>query len=127
MCGSGAAGFDPSHTEIVQGRLELSKGDTWWRVCADGFTGIEAEIACRQLGHSTGHLVTENVPREYFQEGCQLKTLTVSDCKGTESSLDHCTLAEKATCESPLGDVGLKCYWNSAWSGEDRGIRLMTA
>lgn len=126
MCGSGAMGFDPEHKAVVQGRLELKWKGKWHRVCADNFTGLEAEVACRQLGHTTGKIITSESPKEYFQEGCQLDTLSIQGCSGSENDLTKCTI-KKADCTSPNGDIGIKCYWNHQRINTNRPIRLMTA
>ena len=36
-----------------EGRVEICEDGSWGQVCAMGWTGGDAEVVCRQLGHST--------------------------------------------------------------------------
>ena len=36
-----------------EGRVEICEDGSWGQVCAMGWTGDDAEVVCRQLGHST--------------------------------------------------------------------------
>ena len=36
-----------------EGRVEICEDSSWGQVCAMGWTGLDAKVVCRQLGHST--------------------------------------------------------------------------
>ncbi|GLI67492.1 hypothetical protein VaNZ11_011676, partial [Volvox africanus] len=40
-----------------EGRLEVFDGRQWGTVCDDGFSNLEATVACRQLGYDSGVMV----------------------------------------------------------------------
>ncbi|XP_078711632.1 lysyl oxidase homolog 4 isoform X3 [Lampetra fluviatilis] len=73
-----------------EGRLEVRRSKRWGTVCGDGWTTLEAMVACRQLGLGFAvHALTETW---YFQGDSGVEEVLMSgvQCSGTEMSLAHC-------------------------------------
>lgn len=129
ICASGhASATDPKQMvlskDIVRGRLEVEWKGTWQRVCADNLAGYEAEVVCKNMGHSQGIAVINSLPKPYFQQGCFLDTLKFSSsCIGSENNLFDCATATKQSCQN--GDLGIICLKGS--NLQTKESRLITA
>ncbi|XP_072526522.1 neurotrypsin [Salminus brasiliensis] len=75
----GAGGFE--------GRLEVYYRGQWGTVCNDGWTTINTQVVCRQLGYRSG----QSVSPERF--GSRTGPILLDDvsCTGKEPSLTHCS------------------------------------
>ena len=84
-----------------EGRLEISYDDTWWTVCDDYWTDVEAGVACRILGYERG--AVDNMGRIRDEQGRSLPPLHFGPagegvemllddvkCKGDETNLLDC-------------------------------------
>eukprot|EP00928_Gymnodinium_smaydae_P050164 TRINITY_DN3375_c2_g1_i2.p1 TRINITY_DN3375_c2_g1~~TRINITY_DN3375_c2_g1_i2.p1 ORF type:complete len:2183 (+),score=420.83 TRINITY_DN3375_c2_g1_i2:1304-7852(+) len=71
-----------------EGRLEIFLDGQWGTVCNRSFTDIDAEVACRQLGHSEGGTFLGNTGVDLVGYGPVL----IADvaCNGTEKSFIDC-------------------------------------
>ncbi len=76
-----------------EGRLEVWHGLNWGTVCKDWMHSLNAQVACRQLGYTTGYAYWQS-PSSYL-----LKNATTSpepiwldnvDCWGDEKELHQC-------------------------------------
>jgi hypothetical protein len=62
---AGDFGLDLSNaSELIKGKLQIMFGQNkWYRICQNNFTDIEADLACKQMGHKKGALVTVQRPK----------------------------------------------------------------
>ena len=94
-----------------EGRVEIYYYDghpddgEWVTVCDDGFTDLEASVACRQLGYGDGTALTN---LNYAASGLEV-VLTDVQCRGTESTLFVCDLVEGNTGCTAREEVGVRC------------------
>lgn len=64
MCAKGDYGLDLSNaSELIKGKLQIMVEQKWYRLCKDNFTDVEADLACKQMGHKKGALVTVQQPK----------------------------------------------------------------
>ncbi|XP_061490764.1 neurotrypsin-like isoform X4 [Rhineura floridana] len=101
------AGGHNSH----EGRVEVYHNGGWGCVCDDGWTGINAQVACRQLGFSgPARLASEGE----FASGQGFILLDDVACKGTELSLFDCPHSNWGQHDcSHEEDVGVHCSLDS--------------
>ncbi len=91
------------HAGGSSGRLELLHEGVWGTVCDDGFEVLEANIACRQLGFSSGTPHTA---------GGGTGPIFLDDlaCVGTEDAFDSCPGVRWGRSDCTHGeDVGVSC------------------
>ncbi|XP_028399965.1 protein bark beetle-like [Dendronephthya gigantea] len=86
------------------GRLEVFHEGIWGTVCSDWWSQINSDVACRELGFSTGTLTTE------FSNGEGQIWLDDVRCTKADNSMKHCSHRGfgNHNCEHNQ-DVGLRC------------------
>lgn len=91
-------------------RLEVFMSGAWGTVCDDGFSLVEATVACRQLGLGSA--------LSFFTEGRGTGSIWLDDlnCLGTELTLDSCPHSSTHNC-SHVEDVGVTCSGFGGMSG----------
>ncbi|KAH0624353.1 hypothetical protein JD844_031747 [Phrynosoma platyrhinos] len=101
-----AGGHSPN-----EGRVEVYHNGGWGCVCDDGWTGINAQVACRQLGFSgPARLASEGE----FASGQGFILLDDVACTGTEQSLFDCPHSNWGQHDcSHEEDVGVHCSLDS--------------
>lgn len=90
----------PDVNDVNTGRIEMHHQGFWLPVCAYGWSGYEARVACKQMGYRDG--------REFESpaEGVSVNTtvwITGVGCNGQERSLDACKVGSYAAGECPAG------------------------
>ncbi|CAC5371187.1 unnamed protein product [Mytilus coruscus] len=91
---------------LVGRRLEIYYLGEWGTVCDDRFGDSDAEVACKELGYSTGISLGNDV-----DDGTGIIWLDEVNCTGFESKLADCLHSGWSIedCTHPE-DVGLYCY-----------------
>lgn len=83
----------------MSGRLEIFFEGSWGQVCASDFNGVDANVACRQLGFGAGTVFPADPAR--FRGGVPPvrpdrvvpeAVVTAVGCNGSESTLLDCPL-----------------------------------
>ena len=92
------------------GHLEICHNGTWGVICGDNWGETEAQVACRQLGFSSGRALTAEILKSWSAHGRgnyskgsvpRIGWLDHVYCKGNESRLIDCRLGMKGR---PLTD-----------------------
>ncbi|XP_074849505.1 neurotrypsin isoform X2 [Carettochelys insculpta] len=114
------AGGKGSH----EGRLEVHYNRLWGTVCDDGWTELNTQVVCRQLGFKYGKSTSES----FLEESTKPIWLDDVSCSGRESAILQCAKREwgKHDC-SHLEDVRITCHPDDDSSRLSLGppIRLM--
>ena len=106
-CLQGAIRLQAGATQY-EGRVEICNNNVWGTVCDDFWDAPDAQVACRQLGHSaTGAIV---LTLGNVIDGTGPILLDNVNCAGTESRLVDCPA-------NPIGthncvhfeDAGVRC------------------
>ncbi|KAL5460336.1 hypothetical protein EMCRGX_G033781 [Ephydatia muelleri] len=73
---------------VGEGRLEVCIRGTWGTVCNEGWSNVEASVACRELGYSPTDATTLYGAFPYGNGSILLSSLS---CRGDEQSLFDCS------------------------------------
>ncbi|XP_048116111.1 neurotrypsin [Alosa alosa] len=100
---------------VYEGRVEILVGSQWGTICDDGWTDRDAEVVCRQLGHSG---LAKARTMAYFGEGEGPIHVDNIKCTGVERSLADCI-------KQPFGmhncrhseDAGVICNYGQPHEG----------
>ncbi|EMP40827.1 Neurotrypsin [Chelonia mydas] len=97
------AGGKGSH----EGRLEVHYSGQWGTVCDDGWTEMNTQVVCRQLGFKYGKSASES----YLEERTGPIWLDDVSCSGKESTILQCSKREwgKHDCNHQE-DVRITCH-----------------
>ncbi|XP_076084460.1 macrophage receptor MARCO-like [Mytilus galloprovincialis] len=95
---------------LVNSRLEIFYNFVWGTVCDDLFGDINAHVACKQLGYSTGVSLGSDV-----DDGSGRIWLDNVNCAGNEQKLMYCSHEEwgSGNCNHNE-DVGIYCFNSTA-------------
>ncbi|XP_053559567.1 neurotrypsin isoform X2 [Bombina bombina] len=90
-----------------EGLLEIFHNSQWGSVCDDGWTDLNTQVVCRQLGFKHGKSSLEN----HFVSSTGVIWLDDVRCTGKESSLIQCSMKDwgKHDC-THLEDVLITCH-----------------
>jgi hypothetical protein len=107
-----------------QGRVEICINNNWGTVCDDGWSTIDANIVCRQLGYSNADATARS--NAYFGQGSGSILMTYVGCTGSESRLIDCSYSSSTSTCSHAEDAGVQCQ-TSCTSGSVRAVGGSTA
>lgn len=97
-----------SESEPTEGRVEICINGAWGTVCDDGWSAVDANVVCDQLGHYPSGAT----PRygAFYGEGTGPIFLSQLQCTGSESHILDCVRDEYSVrnCEH-YEDAGIKC------------------
>ena len=102
--------------------IEVKAKGVWGAVCLHSFEDVEAAVACRQLGFSGGisyqapQMNKLTVDLEYEKFSIPVMVMWNVQCRGGESSLNHCehrTDPNITQCSYSQGRAGVICYKKS--------------
>ena len=72
----------------TRGRVEVCNNNVWGTVCNDNWDAADAQVACRQLGHSVIGAI--NITGSDVPDGTGQIWLDGISCIGTEANLLDC-------------------------------------
>jgi receptor-type tyrosine-protein phosphatase Q len=98
-----------------QGRVEICINNNWGTVCDSGWSSVDANIVCRQLGYSNA----DAVPRynAYFGQGSGSILMSLVGCTGSESRLIDCSYSSSISGCSHYDDAGVQCQTRCTHGG----------
>ncbi|CAG2216784.1 unnamed protein product [Mytilus edulis] len=103
-----------------QGRLEIYYKGEWGTLCDNQFENVDAEVACRQLGHCSGL----QLPSNKVNDGIGTIWFNNVNCFGSESNLLNCTYNHEISPCRHYNDVGIHCFLNCSTEAEVIGIKF---
>uniref|UniRef100_U3I058 Serine protease 12 n=1 Tax=Anas platyrhynchos platyrhynchos TaxID=8840 RepID=U3I058_ANAPP len=90
-----------------EGRLEVYYTGQWGTICDDGWTELNTQVVCRQLGFKYG----KSVPESYSEGNSAPIWLDDVSCSGKETNLLQCSRREWGEHDcSHQEDIRLICY-----------------
>ncbi|XP_046543290.1 scavenger receptor cysteine-rich type 1 protein M160-like [Haliotis rubra] len=110
------------------GPLVVYFGKSSYKVCAENFTNIAADVACREMGFKGGSMISSVA----YKHPSYSYGMTDVNCTGTERSIKECssrTHPEYIYCSSQQF-VSLKCYHgdgpdgSNGTTGGDMAVKL---
>lgn len=97
--------------DYVIGRLELFNLGQYSPVCNTGFTSDSAAVACKQMGYTTGSMITPDPEKHITKAIDDSSPFSASEvkCSGNEKKLFECSIKlSEIKCTHDL-DVVLRC------------------
>ena len=94
-------------TVSYEGRVEIVRNGAYTTVCDDGWSRVDADVFCRQLGYPGAEF---SYGLAAFGEGSGVIQIRNVACTGTESDIRDCPFSTDAstTC-THAEDAGVRC------------------
>ena len=91
---------------IYEGRVEVYHNGVWGTVCDDGWTMVDAQVVCRELGFDVFNVRYNG----YYGQGSGVIWLDDVNCVGNESTIENCTHSGWGIHDCDHSeDAGVKC------------------
>ncbi|XP_013411506.1 scavenger receptor cysteine-rich type 1 protein M130-like [Lingula anatina] len=101
------------------GRVEVFHSGQWGRICADQWTDLQANVACRQMGFTRGFALNMSTADAESSTSVVSLRLDHVECSGNETRLKGCELGLWGNVRNCDGVEGAAVYCE-----EDAPVRL---
>ena len=102
-------------TFVYEGRVEIFRDNSWTTVCDDGWSDVDADVFCHQIGYPGAEF---SYGLAEFEEGSGTIQIRNVACTGTETDIRDCPFDTNAnTLCSHSEDAGVRCLRNISKAG----------
>lgn len=97
-----------SQTTVIAGRIEICINNQWSAICTQGWSDLDATVACKQLGQLT--VTSQGIRQAEFWFGRGDAPILISNvrCSGNEETISNCTFDFQHDC-LPNQIAGVQC------------------
>lgn len=97
-----------SQTTVLAGRVEICINHQWSAICNEGWSDLDAIVACRQLGQLTINSREIYQTADLFGQGDVPILISNVSCSGLEETIPKCAYNFQHNCQANQ-IVGVQC------------------
>ena len=97
-----------SQTTVLAGRVEICINNQWSAICNQGWSDLDAIVACRQLGQLTKNSQEIHQAAILFGQGDAPLLIGNVGCSGNEDAITNCSFNLQHNC-LPNQTAGVQC------------------